>query len=479
MRQVGAAWRAAAIELSDAPDQVVDWWKRLHQSRDVAVAGIRDNAEVCTALLQLSATADEASLGVGLPPSRDGYDVLGWIVLDSTGSLSQRVDPEIVRVLPKCHTPQVGMTIRSLSHHLSLSSGNDVEPKWYMFKPHRTEPALNLLLVPWPKTLLPGDFRRADGPLKNMDSPAFGFFTYGSRRPVDPAYVNGLFEYAQTLVPSVDGVIFPEQSVTESEYERLKDLIVVNKKAFLMAGVGAPAGSGKFGSNYVRFDAAVRIDDDDHDERAGVEPQHKHHRWCLTGPQIGQYGLGRSLDPKTKWWECIDISKRKLAFVSLEPWLTLSVLICEDLARQDPVSELVRSVGPNLVIALLLDGPQLAARWPARYATVLADDPGSSVLTLTSVGMVDLCRGPRRVLESRPVALWKDALTGGLLELNLPAGADALLLCLGAEYREEWTADGRSDAYDGTGMTSYLTLTCVHPIPAPQVRPAEPAGHWP
>jgi 5-methylcytosine-specific restriction enzyme A len=47
----------------------------------------------------------------------------------------------------------------------------------------------------------------------------------------------------------------------------------------------------------------------------------------------------------------------------------------------------MRSVGPNLVVALLMDGPQLTARWPARYASVLADDPGSSVLTLTSLGM--------------------------------------------------------------------------------------------
>lgn len=138
------------------------------------------------------------------------------------------------------------------------------------------------------------------------------------------------------------------------------------------------------------------------------------------------------------------------------------------------MAELIRAVGPNLVVALLADGPQLAARWSARYATVLADDPGSSVLTLTNVGMVDLCRGPRRMLEARPVALWKDAVSGGPYELNLPADADALLLCLGVDFREEWTADGRSDAANvggGTsvdyGSASNLTMLCVHPIGAP------------
>jgi hypothetical protein len=53
---------------------------------------------------------------------------------------------------------------------------------------------------------------------------------------------------------------------------------------------------------------------------------------------------------------------------------------CEDLASLDEWAELVRSAGPSLVVALLLDGPQLAARWPCRYSSVLVDDPGSAVL---------------------------------------------------------------------------------------------------
>ena len=42
----------------------------------------------------------------------------------------------------------------------------------------------------------------------------------------------------------------------------------------------------------------------------------------------------------------------------------------------DEVAELIRDVGPTLVVTILLDGPQLATRWTARYAGVLADDPG-------------------------------------------------------------------------------------------------------
>lgn len=115
-------------------------------------------------------------------------------------------------------------------------------------------------------------------------------------------------------------------------------------------------------------------------------------------------------------------------FISLRPWLTMSVLICEDLARPDPVGDLARAVGPNLIIALLMDGPQLADRWPARYAASLADDPGSSVLTVTSTGMSILSRPQEGENRSDVIALWKDARTGKARELQLPENAAALVL---------------------------------------------------
>ena len=79
-----------------------------------------------------------------------------------------------------------------------------------------------------------------------------------------------------------------------------------------------------------------------------------------------------------------------------------------------------RSARP-LVIVGLLDGPQLASRWSARYASVLADDPGSSVLTLSSFGMVERSR-PEGREASRVIALWKDSTTG-VREIPLEPGA--------------------------------------------------------
>jgi hypothetical protein len=143
----------------------------------------------------------------------------------------------------------------------------------------------------------------------------------------------------------------------------------------------------------------------------------------------------------------------------MRPWLTTCVLICEDLARQDPIAEIVRAVGPNLVIALLMDGPQLRSRWSARYATVLAEDPGSSVLTLTSLGMAMLSR-PGGQLGSRVVALWKDAKTAESREITLSENSVGIVLSLSVEYLDEWSADGRNDDF----ATGYPLLAGVHEV---------------
>ncbi len=96
-------------------------------------------------------------------------------------------------------------------------------------------------------------------------------------------------------------------------------------------------------------------------------------------------------------------------------------LVCEDLARLEPVGEVLRSVGPTLVVALLMDGPQLSGRWPGRYATVLADDPGCAVLTLTSIGMAVTSYGTG-MAPNRTIGLWKDPKLG-VSELQLDKGS--------------------------------------------------------
>src|SRR5262249_60062503 len=111
--------------------------------------------------------------------------------------------------------------------------------------------------------------------------------------------------------------------------------------------------------------------------------------------------------------------------------VTVASLVCEDLAQIDAVAELLRSVGPTIVITPLLDGPQLSSRWAARYASVLADDPGSAVLTLTSSGMAQRSR-PHGREPSPVIALWKDPVRG-TREISLEPGAHGVLLTASAD----------------------------------------------
>ena len=170
--------------------------------------------------------------------------------------------------------------------------------------------------------------------------------------------------------------------------------------------------------------------------------QSKHHRWRLEGGQIRQYQLGGTLDPNHNWWEHIDVHDRHIGFSINRHGAIVSALVCEDLARQEPVLPAVAAVGPTLVIALLMDGPQLPNRWPGRYATVLAEDPGSSVLTVSNLGMIDRSAMPGAD-NRKVVGLWKDNHTAAK-ELILPEGHHGLVLSLNCSNRKQISLDHRA-----------------------------------
>ena len=65
--------------------------------------------------------------------------------------------------------------------------------------------------------------------------------------------------------------------------------------------------------------------------------------------------------------------RRSVQFVELGDGVTLASLVCEDLAQTDDVADVIRSVGPMIVVTPLLDGPQLGSRWAA---PVYARRPG-------------------------------------------------------------------------------------------------------
>jgi len=469
IRQLGKQWREAASSNQDLPSALARWWKIIRDRDGLPVYLLRDDPDLSAALLELCAAADEASVGAGIPgdiSGKTGEDPFGNEAknllaprLKKGSTLCRYIPGSKLRVLPKLHTPQSGITMRSLTHNLALCPAEDVEALWYILPTQPEFRVLNLLLIPWPEIVTPSCFRpleQARCDLLNMPGD-YGFFTYSPARPPLEIgkQVMSIFERAAELSGQIDGVVLPELALTGSQRQELRTKIM-ERDAFLISGINEPPSRGdRCGKNYLAFDVPINPP-----EFVSELIQDKHHRWLLDKRQIVQYSLADQLDPGRFWWEHIGIGHRSLAFVALRPWLTVCTLICEDLARQDPIAELLRAVGPNLVVALLMDGPQLGSRWPARYATVLAEDPGSSVLTLTSIGMSLLSRPPDFPEPSRVIALWKDALGGRPVEISMPPEAEAMVLTLTVKYKEEWTADGRSDG----GVSGYPVLSDTKPV---------------
>ena len=210
----------------------------------------------------------------------------------------------------------------------------------------------------------------------------FGFFRFQPSEPFDVSLVDRLLASATAHADRVDCVVLPESSVPHTDLGALEAVLSRHGVTLLIAGLRDEPGPGnRFGSNWVHFGAAL-------DGQWSHYRQDKHHRWSLDRSQIEQYHLAEVLDPRVRWWEALELNRRSLQVLERDDGHVIASLVCEDLAHIDDVVDLMRAVGPTLVVALLLDGPQLASRWTARYASVLSDDPGSAVLTLTSYGMV-------------------------------------------------------------------------------------------
>ena len=458
------------------PPELRTWWAEVQSHARVKMGEVAadQNRELCRALLQLCLVADQASKGIGIGRPSSLFLLLAAIRLATSQyrSLGWEVPSEKAVVLPKQHTPQVGLTLRSLTHNLALCPAGEVTPSWQIPLSLRKDESLdlmNLLLLPWPLDISVKEFEIVPdrGDFLPLADP-YRYFSF--RRQAGQlqfkAFIEAALEQAKRFVGRVHAIVLPELALTFQEYLEA-ERVALREQALLIAGIGCRENDGDF-----RADANACAVQTAGLTAAGSEMsdsllegqrilQRKHHRWCLDGRQILQYGLGGMMPASKGCWELIEVLRRELYFFTITDWLTVSVLICEDLARQEPAAEILRAVGPNLVVALLMDGPQLRNRWPSHYAGVLADDPGSSVLTLTSLGMSRLSRprGEGETDRSRTIALWRDARSGAH-ELELPPDNDACVLSLVCESHEEFTADGRSDG----GQTHYPVFGGFRPF---------------
>ncbi|MDB6124675.1 MAG: hypothetical protein JWQ71_3668 [Pedosphaera sp.] len=427
------------------PAKLLEYWAILQRHKDSKITTISSNQALLKAMLNMLGAADEACKEVSYPKVGDPFsDTICGILADTPDTLCRWICPQVARVLPKIHTPQVGMTLRSLSHHLAFCGQNEVDMGWYLVEEpfstkHKEQLAVNLLIFPYPfeataDNFVPTAIRKCG---RTHLPEEFGFFTYNT--PTAIPWINGKFREVLMKLKSkgqdIHGIILPEGSFPSKEEFSAAHSVVWEyfPNAFFLVGIAEPNKiADGLAQNYLQY--AVPIGGD----VVCLYSQSKHHRWRLDESQIKRYQLD-SLDRGQIWWESIDISKRRIQFFSAKSWLTFCFLICEDLARQEPVAPLVRAIGPHLVVALLQDGPQMIQRWPNRYAGVLADDPGSAVLTVTSVGMIKNCS------TSQPfkIGLWCDR--RNTKELELEKGATAVLLKLASKRTPEFSADGREN----------------------------------
>ena len=433
--------------------------------------------DLCAALLTLHAIADEACAGLGVAlavsnPLGCGYRGRARELLAQHGTLA-RIPPDAVLVLPKVRTPAApGTSIRSMSRY-ATTHGPSVDVQWHKLPARRrgTEPRadhVNFLLLPWPLQVRARDFRPLEGSAQGNTDEPYGFFDFDPAERLDLELVDRMLIAARDEVDSVDVVCLPESAIAEDEVAPLEALLESHGVASLAAGVRRRRSRlDEFPDNWVHWGLSPQL------EKGRSRPpedlatgwlhirQNKHHRWSLDAGQINQYHLGGELHPAMRWWEAVNVPRRVLHFIEFGEGFTVVVLICEDLAQNDEVADLIRAIGPTGIVTPLLDGPQLASRWSARYAGVFADDPGSAVLTLSAWGLVDRCR-PRGHDVSRVVGLWKDP-SNGFSEIPLESGAQGILLtaCVGPAQRH--SNDGRRPVQNAVD---------IYAVGQHQVRPA-------
>lgn len=441
------------------PEPIHEAWNRVMNAREYRRDWRQD-------IMLMLTVADEASSGVGFQPPPGGLGAYSHIVFQALaekqqgidpglphlpGSLCWQVPPSVLCVQPKTNTPSVGCTLRSSSNNLALlPPASLVATSWLYAAPADTPtPHLNTLLIPFPYRLEGGDFH----PVGNPHDPKNSFFTTAQpwlvRSGLDAntvvAFLSAMIVEAERESGTVHAVVLPELALDGETIEQVAAALGarhVELELFIAGILDHDADGRERNCAYtVRYFGG---------EMAHRWRQPKHHRWKLEQNQIKRYSFGYALDPERDWWECIDVSNRSCAFSVIRPGATIATLVCEDLARFDPVMPVINAVGPTLLVGLLMDGPQWESRWPGRYATVLAEDPGCSVLTVTSLGMIRRSTPPGKSPPCE-IALWKEP--GAAAEsLTLPANHHGLLLALTLAPDPRQTLDRRVDRAGGARL---------------------------
>ena len=383
-------------------------------------------------------------------------------------------DRSIANVLPKSRTSPLGSTLRRISHNLALLPGSGtIRVGWdWAEPPHdwvNKNPVFNMLLIPYPYKILSKNFKPVGVSKSNQDNCnnnelRWGKFTLDVRPNDDEdekfvSFVSRLITESDKKLGKnmTHAVVLPELALSRKSIIALRNKILEKHSSIELLCSG------------VREDLYLRFDDEGNEKESPVNASYmaslnyseeksetinaheifheKHHKWRVTEQQVSDYDLSPALDPSRVWWEDLNVVNRRLPFLVMRNQWTLTSLICEDLARNDPARTVVEAIGPNLVISLLMDGPQIPERWSARYATVLAEDPGSSVLSMSSLGLIERSN---KVFEKvghetkKSFALWRDD-RGISIPIELEEGYHATTISLNLFPINDYTLDGRAD----------------------------------
>lgn len=472
------AWWRAIITLLVIADEACDGIGHKHwkepKGTDLMLPEIRSLQQRVLESRQKETT--ESTINVGTES-----DILIYKAARQVSSLTWAANKEIVCVEPKGRVTGVGCATRNLSRNLSLTGPvGGVRCSWHpaLRKPKvGKRQSLNLLLIPTPLEIRAKWFETS----AKTATERWGQFELKQEwlKP-EQAFIDRIQQIVAAAaedVGQIHGIIFPEYALTFDVFAKiLAGSFEASGRTLEFVVAGAKGNCDQVSDNHVLIATWEDQSGDKKDDRSKyfrLVSQKKHHRWKLDRDQISTYGLGASLSPSLEWWEKHAIDTREINFFQIREDAVFTSLICEDLARNDPCHDIVRSVAPNLVFALLMDGPQLPNRWSARYAGSLADDPGCTVLTLTSFGLIERSNDHRSRDKSHSVGLLRDS-KGSTTEIMLPTGNDAVLLTLGSEEANDWTIDGRS-----TTNASKWFYVSQRPIKLPVRQAARPRNRRP
>lgn len=456
--------RASSYEMyEDALGSVPKWWKPV---------------------LMLAVTADEACVGIGSPPTKEHSD--RWLVdyfhqvylnpfrienlLGANrfradrqrSSFGELASSDVACVQPKNRVSQVGCTLRNLTKNVAyLGHAGSVRCHWQQPKiaTHSSDDeTLNVLICALPLELDSDNFQPIATALPDIKRrPNWGSFR------VEQSWLRRQEELIDSVISSVqsaknklpegeviNAIVFPEYSLTEEIFSVLCKSIKSIEPQLEFAICGSSTNCESEEANFVLTafwytDESVEVGESAQNKYL-LTSRRKHHRWRLDNSQIDTYDLV-GLRPVAAWWEKHDIAQREIHFFQYRGSSVFTSMICEDLARSDPCHDILRSVAPNLLFAILMDGPQLKVRWPARYASTLADDPGTAVLTVTSLGLIKRSNKTMSLIQHdfiprQTIGLWKDE-RGEQRELDLQEGKTVMVLRLTSSKIADQTLDGR------------------------------------